>query len=152
MAAEPVRNHSAEPPPRPGRVGLEVDTGFGHLALQPGQREGRKFVEAEFSLEIPGQATAPVSAVWLAGLDRKGDAELAPESPFGMGVYLNRYGGDARGQALMERAASLARAPSRLGNKSRAASIAPSTAGGSRPQPDASTWHLTYAWSVTRSA
>ena len=43
------------------------------------------------------------------GTDEKGDAALAPESPFGMGVYLNRYGGDAGGLALMERAAQMAR-------------------------------------------
>jgi hypothetical protein len=52
---------------------------------------------------------APVRAAWVAGLDEKGDAALEPESPFGTGVYLNRYGGDAGGLALMERAAQMAR-------------------------------------------
>ena len=69
----------------------------------------RKFLEAEFSLEIPGQEVPAAQAVWLAGLTGPGDAVLEPQSPFGMGVYLNRYGGDARGLALMERAANLAR-------------------------------------------
>lgn len=69
----------------------------------------RHFIEAEFSLEIPGQEVPAVQAVWLAGLPAAGDASLAPASPFGMGVYLNRYGADPRGLALMERAANLAR-------------------------------------------
>jgi hypothetical protein len=79
------------------------------LPLSAGQTANRKFLEAEFSLEIPGQEVPPAQAVWLAGLETSGDAALAPESPFGMGVYLNRYGGDAGGLALMERAARMAR-------------------------------------------
>jgi hypothetical protein len=69
----------------------------------------RKFLEAEFRLEIPGQDVPPVLPAWVAPLEETGDAALKPESPFGMGVYLNRYGGDAAGLALMERAANLAR-------------------------------------------
>ena len=69
----------------------------------------RRFLEAEFSLDIPGQQVPPAAAVWLAGVEQPGDATLTPDSPFGMGVYLNRYGGDPRGLALMERAANLAR-------------------------------------------
>lgn len=70
---------------------------------------GRRFLEAEFTLDVAGQEVAPVRAAWVAGLSEKGDAALEPESPFGMGVYLNRYGGDAGGLALMERAAQMAR-------------------------------------------
>lgn len=69
----------------------------------------RRFVEAEISMDIPGQVVPPVSATWLADEKEKGDATLEPESPFGMGIYLNRYGGDAAGLALMERAAQMAR-------------------------------------------
>ncbi|MCP5524205.1 MAG: beta-galactosidase [Verrucomicrobiales bacterium] len=69
----------------------------------------RKFVEAEFNLTIEGQQVAPVRAAWVAPGDESRDAVLEPESPFGMGVYLNRYGGDAAGLALMERAAQMAR-------------------------------------------
>ncbi|HWQ93367.1 MAG TPA: beta-galactosidase, partial [Clostridia bacterium] len=70
---------------------------------------GRKFLEAEISLDIPGQETAPVRAAWVAPLEGAGDTTMIPESPFGMGVYLNRYGGDASGLALMDRAARMAR-------------------------------------------
>ena len=79
------------------------------LPIKEADRAGRRFLEAEISLEIPGQEVAPVRAAWVAGLDEKGDATLEPGSPFGMGVYLSRYGGDAGGLALMERAAQMAR-------------------------------------------
>ncbi len=79
------------------------------VPIDAAARLGRKFLESEISLKIPGQEVAPVRAAWVAGLDQKGDAVLAPESPFGMGVYLNRYGGDPAGLALMERAAQMAR-------------------------------------------
>jgi hypothetical protein len=72
-------------------------------------RLNRRFLEAEVSLAIAGQDVAPVHAAWVAVTNEKRDAKLEPESPFGMGVYLNRYGGDARGLALMERAAQMAR-------------------------------------------
>ena len=79
------------------------------LQIKEAERARRRFLEAEISLDIPGQKVAPARAAWVAGLDEKGDAALEPESPFGMGVYLNRYGGDARGLALMQRAAQMAR-------------------------------------------
>jgi len=79
------------------------------LPIDEKERAKRKFVEAAFDLEIPGQDVAPVDAAWVAASGDKGDAKLEPESPFGMGVYLNRYGGDARGLALMESAAQMAR-------------------------------------------
>ena len=79
------------------------------LPLSEAQRGERKFLESEITLDIPGQQVAPVRVAWVAASDEKGDAALAPESPFGMGVYLNRYGGDAGGLALMERAAQMAR-------------------------------------------
>ena len=79
------------------------------VPIPEAERARRKFFEAEFNLDIPDQVVAPVQAAWVAGLSEQGDATLAPESPFGMGVYLNRYGGDAAGLALMERAAQMAR-------------------------------------------
>jgi hypothetical protein len=79
------------------------------LQIREVDRAHRKFLEAEISLEIPGQEVAPVLAAWVATSKEKGDATLEPESPFGMGLYLNRYGGDAGGLALMERAAQMAR-------------------------------------------
>ena len=81
-----------------------------------------KFIEAEFTWDAPGQETAPAQAVWLPRPEDcrlatpwnpqqpGADTQLEPESPFGMGVYLGRYGGDARGLATMDRAAGMARA------------------------------------------
>ncbi len=67
-----------------------------------------KFIEAEFALEIPGQKTAPAQAAWLAPVSWEVDSKLDPASPFGMGIYLNRYGGDTRGLASMEQTAQMA--------------------------------------------
>ncbi len=57
---------------------------------------GRKFIETEFRWELPGQETAPAQACWLAAPEPHGDAQLLPESPFGMGIYLGRSGGEDR--------------------------------------------------------
>jgi len=51
-----------------------------------------KFLEAEFSLAIAGQDAPKVQAYWLGRLELTGDTKLRPESPFGMGIYLCRYG------------------------------------------------------------
>jgi len=79
------------------------------VPVPPEATAGRRFVEAEFQFEREDGETAPARAVWLAPMERGRDARLDPESPFGMGVYLNRYGGDAGGLELMERAAEMAR-------------------------------------------
>jgi len=55
--------------------------------------ERLKFAEAEFSLAIPGQVVPKVQAYWLAPHTPHDDPALRPESPFGMGVYLNRFRG-----------------------------------------------------------
>ncbi|MCX8155249.1 MAG: beta-galactosidase [Verrucomicrobiae bacterium] len=68
-----------------------------------------KFLEAEFSVDLPGQDVPPVTTAWVAPLETRGEATLEPESLFGMGLYLYRYGGDARGLAQMEQAAQMAR-------------------------------------------
>jgi hypothetical protein len=79
------------------------------LPLTNAVTSGRKFLEAEFTLDVAGQDVPPVQTAWVAPLENTGDATLNPESPFGMGLYLNRYSGDAEGRALMERAALAAR-------------------------------------------
>jgi hypothetical protein len=63
-----------------------------------------RFLEAEFSLDIPGQEVPKAQAYWLGRLEPDGDAQLRPESPFGMGIYLCRYG-----VGEMEKVARLAR-------------------------------------------
>ena len=55
--------------------------------------ERLKLAEAEFSLAIPGQVVPSVQAYWLAPHTPHDDPALRPESPFGMGVYLNRFRG-----------------------------------------------------------
>jgi hypothetical protein len=52
-----------------------------------------RFAEATFTLDAPGQAVAPVQAYWLAPVPPREDVRLLPDSPFGMGVYLCRFGG-----------------------------------------------------------
>ncbi len=79
------------------------------LPIKETDTRQRKFLEAEINLDIPGQEVSPVRAAWVARPTEGGDAALEPESPFGMGIYLNRYGADAGGLALMERAAKMAR-------------------------------------------
>jgi hypothetical protein len=62
-----------------------------------------RFVEATCELEIPGQTIAPARASWVAPISPRGDTRLQPESPFGMGIYLNRLSGDEQ-KELAERA------------------------------------------------
>jgi len=70
----------------------------------------RNFADVEFSFEA-GDAT-PVTARsgFTRGMGDAGDAALRPESPWGMGVYLYRYGHNDDGRAEMDRAAALAQA------------------------------------------
>ncbi len=84
-----------------------VAAGFSLLVQAPA---GVRFLEAEFTLEIPGQDVAPAQAVWVAPPPTAGDTVLRPESPFGMGLYLYRYDASPRGLASLERAAQMARA------------------------------------------
>ena len=69
----------------------------------PALPEDCRFVEAEFSFEAAGQKLAPVQAYWMGKFEPNTDLSLRPESPFGMGVYLNRFGPEE-----MERVAKLA--------------------------------------------
>ncbi len=64
---------------------------------------GCRFVEAAFRFEAPGQQAAPAQAYWLAPLAGEPDFALRPDSPFGMGVYLCRFGDEE-----MEKIARLA--------------------------------------------
>lgn len=55
-------------------------------------RKDLNFMEAELSLQAPGQVIKTVQAYWLAPLPARSNVRLEPESPFGMGVYLGRFG------------------------------------------------------------
>ncbi|MDX9754735.1 MAG: beta-galactosidase, partial [bacterium] len=75
----------------------------------PSLPQGLRFAEAEFQLHIPGQSVAPAQACWLAPWEAEGTDRIEPQSPFGMGVYLCRYGGHPAGLAEMDEAARMAR-------------------------------------------
>ncbi len=64
-------------------------------------------LEAEFVLEAEDQLVPSAQAYYTAPLVRQADNRLNPDSPFGMGLYLYRYGGDAAGLAMMNRAAQM---------------------------------------------
>lgn len=76
-------NRSITIPPKAQRLVAEI--------AMPTISTGCRFVEAEFSLDIPGQKVPAVQAYWLAPGASAGDSTLRPESPFGMGLYLGRY-------------------------------------------------------------
>lgn len=57
----------------------------------PGLKGKLQFAEAEFELVIEGQKHPRVQAYWLNPPTSVGRAELRPESPFGMGLYLGRF-------------------------------------------------------------
>jgi hypothetical protein len=91
-----------------GRQHVTVPPAARPMAVEvplPAVPAGRRFVEAEFSLDLPGQKVPPVQAYWLAPHVPCGDSTLGPESPFGMGIYLARY----RPGPEMDRAAQMAR-------------------------------------------
>jgi GH35 family endo-1,4-beta-xylanase len=73
----------------------------------PGERN---FFEATVRF-VPDEHPAVLSrATWTSPDVDAGDPGLDPESPWGMGVYLYRYGHDAEGHAKMDRAAAMAQA------------------------------------------
>jgi hypothetical protein len=81
-------------------AGLKPRTEWVNLPQLP---EGGRFIEAEFVFEAVGQKEMPAQAYWMGPCEVNKDLSLDPESPFGMGVYLNRF--DPR---TMERIAELA--------------------------------------------
>jgi hypothetical protein len=66
------------------------------------------FLEAEFKAETAGQVVPPALAYYVAPPEARGDANLDPASPFGMGIYLYRYPGHPEGLKEMDRAAQMA--------------------------------------------
>lgn len=72
------------------------------ITLERNMPKETQFVEALVSLEVNGQRVSGVSPCWVRRPPANTDASLKPESPFGMGVYLERHGAD------MERVAKAA--------------------------------------------
>lgn len=68
---------------------------------------GGVFQEAEASLDVPGQKIPVTWAYHVAPIEPQLDPRLDVSSPFGMGLYLNRYAGDEEGLRLMDRAARM---------------------------------------------
>jgi hypothetical protein len=88
-----VRNWDGDLMSRPyaGRTEHPAHTNRWHWGFRlPRYPKDLQFAEATFELKIPGQLIAPVHAYWLAPVPPREDSQLQPESPFGMGVYLNR--------------------------------------------------------------
>lgn len=85
--------------------GTPLDTAF--LVSVP---EGRNFADVSFRFEAPGLSPAAARAGYTRPLADPGSANLVPASPWGMGVFLYRYGGHPEGLATMEKAAEMARA------------------------------------------
>lgn len=70
----------------------------------------RNFADVEFRFEAEGMKPATARSGFTRGMADAGDGALRPESPWGMGVYLYRYGHNDAGHAEMDRAAALAQA------------------------------------------
>jgi len=85
----------------PGGVPRETS-----VPVPPGEHA---FLEAEFVLEAPGQLVPEAQAYYTAAIEPQTNAEPDPSSPFGMGLYLYRYGNDPRSLASMDRAARMGR-------------------------------------------
>ncbi len=79
------------------------------LVPLPSVDNNTNFVEADFRLDVPGQDVPNVQPCWMRPHEAHGDSKIVPDSPFGMGLYLYRYGSDPEGLAEMERAAQMAR-------------------------------------------
>lgn len=71
---------------------------------------GTNYAECEFRLAAEGLRPAPATACWVRPLADAGSPEPNPDSMWGMGVYLYRYGGDEGGLAQMDKAAAMAQA------------------------------------------
>jgi hypothetical protein len=75
------------------------------VPLPPG---AHKFLEVEFSFLTPGQDVPPAQAYFVAAVEpAEKAAEPDPSSPFGMGLYLYRYGNWGPSLREMERVAKM---------------------------------------------
>jgi len=72
--------------------------------------ENLNFADVEFHFTAEGFNESASRASYTKAIEATGDATLRPCSPWGMGVYLYRYGDDPAGRSLMDRAAQLAQA------------------------------------------
>ncbi|HSV74343.1 MAG TPA: beta-galactosidase [Chthonomonadales bacterium] len=117
LLPEPVRG-SAEWEARDWS-GVVVARGSSPLALAQGAMAsitgqtpaaGRPFTEITFRFRAGVRVFGPVTATAVATMADAGDARLEPASPWGMGLYLERFPDTPEGHAAMERAAALARA------------------------------------------
>jgi hypothetical protein len=78
-----------------------------HVPVDTG---GRPFLECRFVYRLGKRVFGPVSASAVSPVITKGSSRLDPGSPFGMGIYLYRYGDTPEGWAAMEKAAQMAMA------------------------------------------
>ena len=74
---------------------LTIPAGGTQRAVTPCPAAGKPFLEAEFVLEAPDQLVPAAQAYFTAAAGhRRRTTALRPASPFGMGLYLYRYGSD----------------------------------------------------------
>jgi hypothetical protein len=81
--------------------------GAAQRTVVPCPETGQSLLEAEFVLEAPDQLVPAAQAYFTSAPDTVVDNVLRPASPFGMGLYLYRYGSDPASLAAMDRAARL---------------------------------------------
>ncbi|MHB8957398.1 MAG: beta-galactosidase [Pirellulaceae bacterium] len=91
-----------------GSTMMEIPpNGVAVSTVVPCAAEGRVFLEAEFVLDSPDQLIPAAQAYFTAPPEFVRLEQPRPSSPFGMGLYLYRYGSDPASLALMDRAAAL---------------------------------------------
>ena len=66
------------------------------------------FLEAEFVLELKDQLVPAARTCYTAPIERRGSRGLDSSSPFGMGLYLYRFGNDPQSLETMDRMARMA--------------------------------------------
>ena len=99
-AGKTIEEHSRKATVPAGDEPLDVA-----VPLPPGPH---KFLEAEISFAAPDQFVSPVQAYFTAPIEpAERAAEPDPSSPFGMGLYLYRYGNWAPSLREMERVAAM---------------------------------------------
>ena len=92
-----------------GRARTALPSGAVPVAVPvPFSPSQEKFLEAEFTVDAPGQAMPPAQAYYVAPVEGSRPATPDPASPFGMGLYLYRYGRSEAALRDMDRAAQMA--------------------------------------------
>jgi hypothetical protein len=90
-----------------GSSALTIPAGGMQRVVVAGPVSDKPLLEAEFVYEAPGQLVPAAQTYFTRPPQATSDNVLRPASPFGMGLYLYRYGSDPASLAEMDRAAEL---------------------------------------------